>query len=325
MDKPIANVIQPSVFELISCDGLKTGLREALRYLIETLYPNNCNYVTTTKTTKKSFLPRNDEILLIIDLIIEYNYLKSYKACYAEKIFNLVRSPRASNGLAEIDHTIPSLIGSVFVPYINHKLTRYVDQLDNRDIRTANDLDTIHLLRLIKRCTSLINLVCFIRYATGRSKYHDIIHGLSNLYLISNSNFPHEEGEDGGDSNSTVSWSDVVSKTIADSLGRGLTLGSFVIQFLDYWNTRTNSAPLFRTSVHIPDPPKLQQYNFSDEKSSKLCLICDHVRENECVLSNTGYVFCYSCLKRYVTINGKCPVTGNPASVDNIVNIFVSS
>lgn len=299
----------PSVFELIGCDGLKNGLREALRYLL--------NHIYQLESVKRLPIPRPDESVLLIDILIEYNHLKTYHASYAENLYNLIRVTR-SNG-TETQSNLYSLICLTIGPYLKRKCDKYIEDLNYKETRTAEELKRIRLYRIFSRSCSFLNLICLVRFAAGKSAYHNILDGLLNIKLM---NRLHEQPST-VDLNST--FADRTSKTIADILGHGLTIGSYIIQFLDYWNTHSNSSPLFSASLPIPEPPKKDELAYTDDKSSSICLICLHVRQNECVLSNTGYVFCYSCIQRYVTVKQRCPVTGHPTTLDNIVKIHTSS
>jgi len=303
----MATLQSPSVFELVACDQLKGGLREAIRYLLERIYQ--------IEVFQRLSIPRTDEAVLILDLIIEYFHLKSYDASYAENLYNLVRV--SSDGSKKIK-IIPSLVVITLIPYVKHKLDKHFEELNYKDIRTADDINKIRLYRILSGSCSLLNLVCLVRFAAGRATYHNFIDGVLKLSLECRLDID-------GPHTTDLSLADRISKRVADFMSFGLTFGSYVIQFLDYWNTHSNSAPLFKASLPIPDPPSKDSLAHADEGSSKICLICLHVRQNECALSNTGYVFCYSCLQRYVTKKRRCPVTGHPTTVDNIVKLFTSS
>uniref|UniRef100_A0A6G1SLW8 Peroxisome assembly protein 12 n=1 Tax=Aceria tosichella TaxID=561515 RepID=A0A6G1SLW8_9ACAR len=297
---------QPSIFELLACDKLKDGLREAFRYLLE-----NLSYYDTYKRLP---LPPIDELVLALDLLIEYNHLKAYNASYAENLYQLVRYERKTNGI--IQQVLPSLFCLTVIPYINRKVEKYFEELNYKDSRTADEVRRIRIYRLINHSSSFLNLIGLLRYAGGRSKYHNTLNILTGISLRGRL----ERGDDNGN----VGFK-LTSKTIADFMGRALTVGSYVIQFLDYWNTHSNSTPLFSASLKVPEPPNRDDLAYTDDGSSSICLICSHVRQNECTLSNTGYVFCYSCIYKYVKSKQKCPITGHPATVDNIVKLFTSS
>lgn len=292
----------PSVFELIACDKLRNGLREALRYLLNNL--KNIDYC------KKLALPSTDETVFILDLIIEYNYLRTYKASYAENLYNLVRVSRSTG--TQTQQILPSLACLTLVPYIGHKIKVYFESLNYKETRTGDELRRIRIYRLLTRSTSFLNLLCMIRSAAGRSSYHNCLDGLIGICLMGKL--------DGNLENPSLA--DRTSKSIADITGKVLTIGSYVIQFLDYWNTHSNSTTLFDSSLPIPEAPQKDDLAYTDERSSNICLICEHVRQNECALSNTGYVFCYGCLHKYVKSKQRCPITGQPATIDNIVKLF---
>lgn len=297
----------PSVFELVGCENLKSGLREAFRYLLENL--------TQIESIKKLPIPKTDEAILLIDLLIEYTHLRSYGASYAENLFYLVRE----SSKEKKPRILWSLTCLTVIPYVRRKLDKYFDDLYYKDTRTADELKRIRLYKMFTSASSLFNLIYLVRYAAGKSKYHTLIDNILDITLMRRIT----ELDDDDEKLQTLEYK--TSKTVADLLGRCLTVGSYVIQFLDYWNTHTNSAPLINASLPIPDPPKRTDLEYTDERSSNICLICLHVRQNECALSNTGYVFCYSCIQRYVTTKQTCPVTGIPTTNDNIVKLFTAS
>ena len=294
----------PSIFELSSCDKLKQGLREAFRYLLENLrHYGSIDFLP---------LPPPDETVLILDLIIEYNFLRAYNSSYSENLYNLIRHSKTDNRLQQV---LPSLICLTIIPYITRKLDRYFEELNYKETRTADELRRIRIYRILTRSSTFINLICMLRYTAGRSKYHSI----DNLATRTTLKCRTQDEEE------IMTVSERTSKAIADLLGKSLTIGSYIVQFLDYWNTHSNSTPLFSASIEIPEPPNIDDIPYTDERSSSICLICEHVRQNECALSNTGYVFCYSCIYRYVKSKHRCPITGNPATVDNIVKLFTTS
>lgn len=301
---------QPSVFELLACDSLRSGLREALRYLLQQIPVNN------TLTRRISFVG-SDEAILFFDILVEYNYLRSYNASYAESLYNLIRV--SSNDSSIIQRELPSLVCLALVPYIKHKMDSHFEELYYKERRTAEDLKRIRLYRVFSGTCSLLKLVYMVRFAAGKSTCYSPLDSIIGTTLVG------RPTEFDGIVDSNLGLINRASKMLADFLGLGLTVGSYTIQFLDHWNKQSNSAQLFTASLPIPDPPSREGLLYADDKSANICLICSHVRQNECVLSNTGYVFCYSCLHRYVKAKQRCPVTDHPTTVDNIVKLFTST
>lgn len=303
----------PSIFELLACDSLKSGLREALRYLIDNIYQ--------IKSIRELPIPRTDEAILILDLLIEYNYLRSYQASYAENLYNLVRLTRITHEKPE--RILPSLVCLTLVPYLRRKLDKYFEELNFKQTKTPNEQRNIRVYKLLSSSYSLINLVYFTRYTTGQSDNHELLMRLLGVCLKARTN----DNENDDNLRESLPLADRISRLLADMFGKGLTVGSYMIQFLDYWNTHSNSAPLLGASLPIPERPNRDDdlaAAYNDERSSKLCLICLKARHNECALSNTGYVFCYSCLRGYVTTKRRCPITGHPTTEDNIVKLFTT-
>ena len=319
----------PSIFELTASDQLRGGLREASRYLLNTL--------KQYKTFQR--IPPVDETVLAIDMLIEYVHLRAYNASYAENLYNLIRYSR--NNKEKITSIWPSIVGLTLVPYMRRKIDNYFEELNYKPTRTADEVRRLRLYRLLTSSASFIDLICMLRFAVGQSNYHNITNCITGINLNCKTMIAQDMlVEDGNGLN--------FSKVTADLLARVLTVGSYVIQFLDFWNTHSNSTPLFSASLPIPKPPKkflqlddgdddddndpkqpnsstakpIDSIPYTDERSSSICLICEHVRQNECALSNTGYVFCYSCIYKYVKTKHRCPITGNPATLDNIVRLY---
>lgn len=373
----------PNIFELIASDKLKDSLREAFRYLL-----NSIRQHESFSTSKLSVMP-TDETVLLLDLLIEYNYLKAYNASYSEQLYNLIR--RNNRATASVfggnesttlstSNLIKSLVCLTIVPYVQRKIDRHFESINYKETRTADELKRLRLYRLFTRSASFINLLCIVRFAAGQSSYHNIVNCITGISLDCKTMTlqdlsPNSVGvgmNEGGAGTGIVD-SQHFSKIVADLLGRALTIGSYIIQFLDFWNTHSNSTPLFSAALPIPEPPCNKQFiqdsvdnldvdhdntllddnqyiiggdgnggsnkpkvmssdetiktafkdvPYTDEKSSSICLICEHVRQNECALSNTGYVFCYGCIYKYVKSKARCPITRNPATVDNIVKLY---
>lgn len=63
-------------------------------------------------------------------------------------------------------------------------------------------------------------------------------------------------------------------------------------------------------------PSTLQQ-----EMTDDLCLLCFETMKTPCI-STSGFVFCFSCLKKFVLQNGCCPATGLSCTLKQIRKIY---
>jgi len=60
-------------------------------------------------------------------------------------------------------------------------------------------------------------------------------------------------------------------------------------------------------------------------QDKNLCPLSTKKRTNECVLSVSGFVFCYVCIFKFVREHQRCPLTNYPCTIKNIIRIYDSS
>ena len=72
-------------------------------------------------------------------------------------------------------------------------------------------------------------------------------------------------------------------------------------------------------SLPVPDPPAADA-NVSKTK----CPICRGKRKNETLVPTSGYVFCYSCIVKFIRTHGICPVTKYPVNEEELVRVYDS-
>ncbi|XP_058094800.1 peroxisome biogenesis protein 12 isoform X2 [Magnolia sinica] len=88
---------------------------------------------------------------------------------------------------------------------------------------------------------------------------------------------------------------------------------SCVYTTLDYAQTGLIAAVFFFKVAKegIPLPP-----------DRTVCPLCSQKRANPSVVAVSGFVFCYTCIFKYVSQYKRCPVTLMPATVDQIRRLF---
>uniref|UniRef100_A0A1I8BED3 Peroxisome assembly protein 12 n=1 Tax=Meloidogyne hapla TaxID=6305 RepID=A0A1I8BED3_MELHA len=116
---------------------------------------------------------------------------------------------------------------------------------------------------------------------------------------------------------------------LPSTIGRILSLALFLIQFLEIFYKDELGIEL---SKIINGNNNL--INFNEFPINKLpidqqslcragkCPICRQKRNDEAVLSISGYIFCYSCIYKFIILNGRCPVTSLPATTNEIIKIY---
>ncbi|KAG8377418.1 hypothetical protein BUALT_Bualt08G0030900 [Buddleja alternifolia] len=82
------------------------------------------------------------------------------------------------------------------------------------------------------------------------------------------------------------------------------------------------SAPTVYPPPPPPPPPKVAKEGIPLPPDKTLCSLCSQKRVNPSVLAVSGFVFCYTCIFKYVSQYKRCPVTLMPAAVDQIRRLF---
>ena len=72
-------------------------------------------------------------------------------------------------------------------------------------------------------------------------------------------------------------------------------------------------------------PEKISQNKFFQNLNNQsLCPLCTKKRSNECVLSVSGFVFCYPCIFKFIRTHNRCPLTNYPCTTKDIIRIYAS-
>lgn len=87
-------------------------------------------------------------------------------------------------------------------------------------------------------------------------------------------------------------------------------------------NARVREARQQAAAFYAPAPiPPRIQYPETLPRNPNDCPLCGKKRVNPAA-SAGGFVFCYSCIHKYVSDNGRCPLSGIPCKVLDIRPLF---
>jgi len=107
-----------------------------------------------------------------------------------------------------------------------------------------------------------------------------------------------------------------------------LPLGIFFLKFLEWWQASDFAAQLAlktSSSIALPPPaaPRLS-VEAQDLQNRKMCRLCGKDIVNPTAVQ-TGYVFCYVCVYKWVKSSSKCPITGQALlnGVDGLRRLMV--
>ncbi|PKA65116.1 Peroxisome biogenesis protein 12 [Apostasia shenzhenica] len=113
--------------------------------------------------------------------------------------------------------------------------------------------------------------------------------------------------------------------TTLDYAQTGLIAAVFFFKMMEWWYQSAEermSAPTVYPPPPPPPPPKVAEDGIPLPPDRTLCPLCFQKRVNPSVVSVSGFVFCYSCIFKYVSQYKRCPVTLLPATVEQIRRLF---
>uniref|UniRef100_A0A0N4ZQ24 Peroxisome assembly protein 12 n=1 Tax=Parastrongyloides trichosuri TaxID=131310 RepID=A0A0N4ZQ24_PARTI len=110
-----------------------------------------------------------------------------------------------------------------------------------------------------------------------------------------------------------------------------IMIGIQVLQYVQQSQDNGSSNIMSMFGNYVPGERK-SEIQFPVEKLSERdtlslskdqCPLCLKKRENDTVLSVSGYIFCFKCIHNYVKKYGLCPVTSTPATLNELVRLYM--
>lgn len=326
---------RPSIFDVVAQDGLMSTLQPAVTHVMKVVAESN-------PEKYEWCLKYSSEIFAAFNLILQHHYLSNYGGSFAENFYDLKRiqlkGERHLKPLS-ISHEayIKSLLTLVAFPYLwSHLDNVYQDvkekEADNRlsEEGWRNKLQklVLKLWPALHFSWELLTLLFYVRYLIGKSRFH------SPLLLMCGVRLANLDKEDyeiiDMRAEKMLSFRSIrnlqelaqwMIERVGSSLMNSLEVAAFFLQFLDWFYSSSNT-PRSLTNQPIPPPPKTAGIQRISGLKTEDCPICLKTRRQDTVLSVSGYVFCYSCILLYVRREGKCPVTGYPASTAQLIRIY---
>lgn len=180
----------------------------------------------------------------------------------------------------------------------------------------------------------LLDLLCQVLYMGGKTRSASLVSFLLKLNYARLSGYDYRLAER---RNSPMARADTarvrppsVDESLAKVMKRGISplrktvsaasttlfpAAIFLLKFLEWWNTSGFSEQFSKSSQqlsNIEPPCVVPKGDIRNNTSS--CPLCRQEINNPTVLE-TGYVFCYTCINRFLqeqekSTGGRCPITG---------------
>jgi len=293
----------PNIFEIFAQESLHQSIEPACKHIVKVLAEH--------KPEKFSYIFNHfDELFVLTATGIQYYFLSIHSASLAEFYYGLVRH-KTFNSLTFRSKAF-SITVLTILPYIKAKIQSYYkDLLESSYTTNKNTLLDKFILKCYPYIHTLYNvlkLYFYLSYSTGSNNFHSPLYKLLTIKLNQVNSFAHNQ-------NSTF-FSNLVQTLVTSSAH----IGIFLLAFTKWWYSQdmTNHSKSSNKMI----PPANTSLSETPESTKKgACPICKMTRRNETALLTSGYVFCYSCIHKFVQKHKKCPVTGYFSDLENLTRI----
>lgn len=208
-----------------------------------------------------------DELYLLFDAIVQGAHLIAYNASFAEKFYGLLRSDTNANTLSNRQRMVSLYLLTVW-PYTKRKLdTMYADMKRAAAEQSANSnhhsksvkyfLNTYPIVCAVYEC---VHLIYQVRYAVNVGRHHSPLIALAGCELKTYTK---------SDTNHNLTTIGAAARLLAKSLGLGLSVGAFLLQFLEFYYARDESLARVARGP-IPRPP----FAVSAPLTSRVLYVC---------------------------------------------------
>lgn len=249
-----------------------------------------------------------DLLLFVIELAIQFYFMKKYQASYSEYYYGIHRESVTSKAFK----TGATLFVGAVLPMLKEQLNSIFTQWKLKMRQDPDQLSRFQKAFLAVYPFVNLGWESAMFYYAGRYLLDDHWPYFNFLYHVLGQKVAKRESE--------ADDPDAKSSMIAVFIKKYLIFAIFIgIKFFEWHfdtTRRRNELMKLKENVKI-DPP------FTKDAALNICPICQKKVSNPCCLNVSGYVFCQSCIYDYIHKASKCPVTNIPANLSNIHRLYV--
>ncbi|XP_055919812.1 peroxisome assembly protein 12 [Eupeodes corollae] len=99
-----------------------------------------------------------------------------------------------------------------------------------------------------------------------------------------------------------------------------LEMMAFFLQFIQWWYSNKQRHKI--GGLQNPDAIRKSKLDELHIPKTGICPICLMKISNPTACAVSGYVFCWKCIANQIKHKKKCPVTGYPISIEDLVRIY---
>lgn len=283
----------PSIFEISAAETLDNLIYPALSKIFDYFGLRLDFKLWNSKRLREEISP-------LFTWLLQYLYLRNRGSSFGESFYGLQRTATTTGALLTRQQQLSSATILTFLPYLERKLkTRAAHHEDS----TAWERYLLNIFHAYHASKAIHTFLYLTKYATSHSPIFRAL-GLTLRYPAE----PPREDK-----------STYVFLKLLEVL-------AFFLQFIQWWYSNEQRRKI-GGSLRNPDPmtEKLttNEKNEKMEKTSKGdCPMCLLKLETPTACAVSGYVYCWKCIITYLKSHGKCPETGYPISLDDLVRIY---
>lgn len=280
-----------------------------------------------------------DELYCLFDLLLQNQYLKKYGASFSENFYGMKRIFR-STGKPPIETgaRIRSIMLLVLWPYVRDKFEKWHVEWSERvrysstatkDLRVMLAKIFVRVWPWIKRVLTIVTTILQLGYILNRSTVHSPFLLLAGVRLEKLTQHDMESFDKIPMHLHTSGLLNRLWRLLVAFPGvfsRLFGYGLFFVQFIDFVYNSDLGSQLSRKHTYAQIPPaphKLLTESSVQLLETNKCPLCLQRRKNDTALSVSGYVFCYSCIDSHLKSFKTCPVTGVPASTNELIRLYI--
>ena len=254
---------RPTIFELISQEGMQHCLRPAIHFIARNIaenYPQKFDKIF-------SYF---DELYLIFDLFLEGHHIATFDASFGEHFYGLQRvfsanllSTYFSGNTVTREGSKLSLRGKIFsiislsvLPYIYNKLEKHYQIIEEKEanFEKLSKKEAIFLLifRYSSAIRQIIEIIFKFSYLTKGSEFYSLILSFQSLKIArisvnqqTHSEFPYfNQFSNRSKFMNLTLLPFAAANLIGYSFSHILPFGAFLVKFLEHWYAQHNQGIL---------------------------------------------------------------------------------
>jgi peroxin-12 len=321
-----------------------SGYFEAL-YLLLSSFLDGCYLLSSSLPTSSTF--------------VESMYGLSRASVSRNSVYESVATVNASEDVTELSYfqRMLSFVYVLLMPQLASFIQSLKEQLsimEGNDSFRSSTFSKVkyYLMKFLSRVLqygltteSIVNVIFKILFLLKKIPFHSPLFYLLNMKLVKSKLFLGKKNKTGASPSNRVETglpkindtitsspsSTVIPASSSKNWQMSVILAIIITVRAMEWYINNDlssdylSSKISKNPLSIPPYPPAIPVNprggIIPPKDKKLCPICCQTRKDPCA-ANSGYIFCYNCIVRYIQDHKQCPVTLLPCREEHLIKLY---